>query len=700
MKYIIFLLAISILGCKGETKEIVTHPYTNELINESSPYLLQHAHNPVDWHAWNDKTLTKAKDENKLMLISIGYDACHWCHDMEKESFQDSLVAQTMNKNFINIKVDREERADVDQIYMNAVQLMTGSTGWPLHVIALPDGRPVWGGSYFNKEQWLAAINKISKLYNNNPKKLYALANKLEKGLKTIDLVDLNTEEPVFETSTIETIVQNWSNQFDYNEGGLRGTPKFMMPNNYLFLLRYAYQNNDEKIQDFVNLTLTKMAYGGIYDHLGGGFARYSTDSKWHIPHFEKMLYDNAQLVSLYSNAYLATKNDLYKNVVVETLDFINRDMTAENGSFFSSVDADSKTPQGILEEGFFYVWQKEKIKSILNDDFEMFSDYYNLNDYGLWENDNYVLIRKDNDSTLINKYEISQEALSQKAKNWKKILYDIRTNRSKPKLDNKSITSWNALMIKGYLDAYKVLDDRDYLYAAEKNALFIKYNQIRKDGGLNHSYKYGQSSINGYLEDYATTIDAFLSLYEATLNEKWLVTATELTDYTLEHFFNESNKMFYFTSNLESNLIARSIDYRDNVMPSSNSIMAKNLFKLSHYLDKEDFRNTAISILNNVKSEIPKMPSSYSNWLDLMMNYTHPFYEVAIVGDDAKEKLAELNKTYLPNKLIVGSTDENDMPLLLNRYISDQTLIYVCVNKVCNLPVSEVDEAIKMIQE
>lgn len=374
--------------------------------------------------------------------------------------------------------------------------------------------------------------------------------------------------------------------------------------------------------------------------------------------------------------------------------------MTTENGSFYSSLDADSKNPQGELEEGAFYVWQKEKLKTVLNTDFEMFAEYYNINDYGLWENDNYVLIRNDNDSTFIAKHQITEKVLAEKTKHWKKTLFDIRNQRSKPRLDNKSLTSWNALMLKGYVDAYRVFNDKDYLYAAEKNAAFIKYNQLRNDGGLNHSYKYGQSSINGYLEDYATTIEAFLALYEVTLNEKWLHTSKEITDYTFEHFFNESNKMFYFTSNKDSTLVSRSIEYRDNVIPASNSIMAKNLFKLSHYFDNEDYRITALTILNNVKPSIKEYPSSYSNWLDLMMNYAYPFYEVAIVGDDAKEKLLELDKTYIPNKIIIGSTDENNLPLLENRYDPKKTLIYVCVNKTCKLPVSEVEEAIKIIKE
>ncbi|MDG1730571.1 MAG: thioredoxin domain-containing protein [Algibacter sp.] len=676
------------------------HTYTNALVNETSPYLLQHAHNPVDWNPWNETTLEKAKTENKLMLISVGYAACHWCHVMEHESFEDSLVAQVMNKNFINIKVDREERPDVDQVYMNAVQLMTGSGGWPLNVIALPDGRPVWGGTYFKKAQWMDALNQISKLYIENPKKLHDYADKLEAGIKTLDVVELNTDDPVFEKPFIQNAVKNWSKQFDNNQGGMDSAPKFMMPNNYHFLLRYAYQNNDSELLDFVNLTLTKMAYGGVFDQIGGGFSRYSVDAKWHVPHFEKMLYDNGQLVGLYTDAYLITKNELYKDVVTETLAYIKRDMTTENGAFYSSLDADSNTAKGELEEGAFYVWTKDELKPLLKEDFELFSDYYNVNNYGFWEHDNYVFIRKDDDDAIIKKHKLTLTNLSEKKSNWKALLLKERNKRAKPRLDDKTLTSWNAIMLKGYVDAYRVFGYDDYLASAEKNANFIINNQLREDGGLNHNYKNGTSSINGYLEDYATTIDAFITLYENTLNEKWLTTARDLANYTFDHFFDDTSNMFFFTSNEDAALVSRSIEYRDNVIPASNSIMAKNLFKLSHYFDNNHFSKTAMTMLNNVKPEMQDYPSGYSNWFDLMLNYSNSYYEIAIVGDRAKEKINALNKKYIPNKLIVGSTSENNMPLLANRYNPNNTLIYVCVNKACKLPVSEVKDAIKFIKK
>ncbi|MBT8303319.1 MAG: thioredoxin domain-containing protein [Bacteroidia bacterium] len=678
----------------------MAHKYTNDLINETSPYLLQHAHNPVNWKAWNDQTLSEAKESNKLILISVGYAACHWCHVMEHESFEDSLVAQVMNDNFINIKVDREERPDVDQVYMNAVQLMTGSGGWPLNVIALPDGRPVWGGTYFKKNDWMNVLNQISDIYNKTPEQLLDYASKLEEGIKSMDLVTLNTDAFNFKKPLINEAIEKWSKLFDSKKGGLNRAPKFMMPNNYHFLMRQAHQNNNPALMEFVNTTLEKMAYGGIYDQIGGGFSRYSVDDKWHVPHFEKMLYDNAQLVSLYSDAYLLTKKDIYKEVVYETLQFVERELTNDEGIFYSSLDADSLDENQELEEGAYYVWQKEELKSLLGEDYDLFSDYYNINNYGLWEKGNYVLIRSDSDNEIAEKHDLSVESLDQKISSWKELLLKTREQRSRPRLDDKSLTSWNALMIKGYLDAYRVFNEESFLDSAKKNAEFILNTQHKDDGGLWHSYKDGKSTINGYLEDYAGVIDAFISMYENTFDDKWLKNARNLSNYAFDHFYEDANKMFYFTSDEDPSLVTRNIDYRDNVIPSSNSIMAKNLFKLSHYFDNESYANTSKTMLNNVLPELKEYPTSFSNWLDLMLNFTNNYYEVAISGKEAYEKTKELNQFYIPNKLLAVSNEESDMPLLLNRYLDEETMIYVCVNKACKLPVSEVDKAIDLIEK
>ena len=701
MKYLILLLfSISLLNCQSQTKkEAITHKHTNSLIHETSPYLLQHAHNPVKWYAWNNKTLALAKKENKLLLISIGYSSCHWCHVMEHESFENEDVAKVMNSNYINIKIDREERPDIDQIYMNAVQLMTGSGGWPLNCIALPDGRPVWGGTYFRKKQWMNALNQIAHIYKTKPQKLVEYADKLTKGIQQSGLITLNTGTLNFNKEYIKNAVNKWQTRFDKNLGGINRSPKFPMPNNYHFLLRYAYQTNNIKLQKFVNTTLTKMAYGGIFDQIGGGFARYSTDKKWHIPHFEKMLYDNGQLVSLYSNAYLATKKTLYKETVYNTLQFIERELMHTNGGFYSSLDADSLDNKEELEEGAFYVWKKEQLKKIIPD-FELFSDYYNVNSYGLWEHGNYNLIRDSSDKELAKKHNLSIAQLKQKNVTWKNILLKERTKKSRPRLDDKILTSWNALMLKGYIDAYTVFDDPHFLDIALKNAAFIEQNLIKKGGSLFHNFKNKKATINGYLQDYSTLIDAYIALYKVTFNEKWLQLSKKLTDYTFKHFYDSDSKMFFFTSSKDTKLITRKIETDDNVIPASNSIMAKNLFYLSHYYDNELYIKTSKQMLHNMTGFMQKYASAYSNWLDLYMNYTYSYYEVAISGEQVFSKTKEINKEYIPNKLICGSKTISNLPLLKNRYVKGETLIYVCVNNTCQLPTENPRKAINQLKK
>jgi len=675
-----------------------THKYTNNLIHETSPYLLQHAHNPVDWHAWNPETLAKAKKENKLILISVGYAACHWCHVMEHESFENDSVAKIMNDNFINIKIDREERPDIDQIYMTAVQLMTKSGGWPLNCVALPDGRPFWGGTYFPKEQWTSTLTKIAKLYKDSPEKVIEFAENLTEGIQQSGLIVYNSDEPKFEKKEIDDAVKEWSANFDNNLGGLNRAPKFPMPNNYHFLLRYAEQTKDTKLKKYTTNTLDKMALGGIFDQVGGGFARYSTDKKWHIPHFEKMLYDNGQLVSLYSDAYLIHKDELYKETVYETLEFIKRELTNPEGAFYSSLDADSLDDKGHLEEGAFYIWTKEELQKTLKNDFELFANYYSINKYGLWEDDKYNLIRKIGDEEFSKKNNISVTALKEKTKKWRKTLLKERAKKERPRLDDKTLTSWNALMLKGYIDAYRVFNEQQFLDVAIKNANFIKNKQLRKDGGLNHNYKNGKSNINGYLEDYATVIDAYIALYEITLDQSWLDISKKLADYCYLHFYNEKLNMFYFTSDEDTNLITRKIVIHDNVIPASNSILAKNLYKLGHYFENKKYGKTSKQMLNNVKNDIQKYASGYSNWLQLQSDLTTDYYEIAVVGKDAKEKIKELNQQYIPNKLIAGSKKESKQPLLLDRFSKGSTLIYICIEGTCKLPVSDAKQALKQL--
>lgn len=699
--FLFLLISLLLWNCKSQG-DTDMHTYTNDLIHETSPYLLQHAHNPVDWKPWNEETLALAKKEQKLILVSIGYSSCHWCHVMEHESFEDSIVANYMNTHFINIKVDREERPDVDNVYMTAVELMTGRPGgWPLNAITLPDGRPIWGGTYFPKEDWMHALEQVASTFKENPNTLVEFADKLASGIKTRDIVSPNPNKPAFIEETTTASIDTWSSYWDTRKGGLNRAPKFMMPNNYHFLLRYAHQTQNQELLEYVNTTLTQIAYGGVNDHIGGGFARYSTDKNWHIPHFEKMLYDNAQLVSLYSDAYLVTKNELYKETVYETLAYVAREMTTSEGSFYSALDADSLTDEGELEEGAYYVWTKEQLTSIIKEDFDLFAAYYNINSYGKWEKNNYVLIRKDSDIDFIKEHGLTIDSFKEKQSQWKKDLLRFReSNKEKPRLDDKVLTGWNGLMTKGYIDAYRVFNDQKFLDIALKNANFIVDNMLREDGGLNRNYKNGKSAINGYLEDYASTIDAFIALFEVTTDVVWLERAKALTDYTLTHFQDKTNSMLFFTSDEDPGLISRNTEYIDKVIPSSNSMMAKNIFTLSHYYFDKTYTQAAASMLNNIQPEIDKSPTAFSNWLDVHLNYTKPYYELVVVGPKAKEVLTELNSFYLPNKLIAASTIESSQEIFEGRYLEGETLIYVCVNNACKLPVRTVEEALKLIKQ
>lgn len=696
---ICLISSLFFIGCAKKSNSMSEHQFTNALIDESSPYLLQHAHNPVDWYPWGDEALEKAKKENKLILISIGYAACHWCHVMERESFEDTAVARLMNQHFINIKIDREERPDIDQIYINAVELMTGRAGWPLNCVTLPDGRPVWGGTYFPKDTWVDALTQIQKVYTEEPDKMEAYAAQLTQGVQQSGLVTINTSTPDFNKTALDTTIRNWKKYLDFDLGGNIGAPKFALPNNLNFLLRYGAQSGDAEITRYVTNTLDILARSGINDQVGGGFARYSVDSKWHIPHFEKMLYDNGQFISLYANAFTASKNEAYKKVVYQTLEFLERELADPVGGFYSSLDADSLDKDGKLEEGVFYVWSEPELKELIQDDFALFKAYFNISDAWKWEHQTFNLHRTESTSNLAKSFNLSEQQLEEKVQVWKKSLLAARDKRSRPRLDDKILTSWNALLLKGYADAYAAFDDPKLLESALKNASFIIDTQLRDDGGLYRNYKNGKSSINAYLEDYATTIDAFLQLYQVTLDEQWLSTAKQLTDYCYDHFYDASSKMFFFTSDQDKALITRKIDIQDQVIASSNSIMANNLFLLGHYYYNKKYSEDAQQMLLNVVDRAYEYGGSSSNWLNLYLNYLGEFYEVAIAGTDAQVKLKELNKSYIPNKLIVGSTVESQLPLLENKFNEHQTTIYVCIDGSCKLPVTETTKAVQQMK-
>lgn len=670
----------------------------NNLKNETSPYLLQHVENPVNWNPWDKKYLDKAKKENKLVIISIGYASCHWCHVMERESFQDSTVAKLMNDKFISIKVDREERPDIDQVYMNAIQLITGSGGWPLNVITLPDGRPIWGGTYFSKGQWISALKQISEIYETEPEKFISYAKRVQEGINTLNDVVMQTDS--FENIDIDKYSKLLLKNIDEEFGGFNGAPKFMMPNNLNFLLRYSVQEKQEKSKDKILSTLDKMAYGGIFDHVEGGFSRYSVDERWHIPHFEKMLYDNGQLMSLYSVGYKISDKDLYKDVVYKIHEYIDSEMKDISGGYYSSLDADSKLDDGTYAEGEYYSWEKEELERIIGENFDLFSEYYNVNDNGFWEEENkYVLIRSISDIEFIYKNKLDSATFQKIKSEWIYKLKLAKIDKKKPSLDYKIITSWNGLMISGYVDAYKSFNDEIFKNEAINAGEFIFKNLIKKDGGLHHNFVNGKSKINGYLEDYATVIQASLDLYEVTLNQKWIERALNLSEYVLSNFSGVESELFYFTSSQDEDLISRSVEFRDNVIPSSNSIMAKNLFRLYHYFDKQEYYEKAQNMSLSVTAEFETYPSGYTNWFDLIYNFKSNYYEIAVVGENSIKQVEEINKKYIPNKLIIGSKSENNLPLLKNRYVEGKTLIYVCVNKACKMPTEDLDKALSLIK-
>ncbi|MDR5589401.1 thioredoxin domain-containing protein [Christiangramia sp. SM2212] len=673
---------------------------TNELIHETSPYLLQHAHNPVDWKAWNDESLDSAENEDKLLLISVGYSACHWCHVMEHESFEDFDVAEIMNSNYINIKVDREERPDVDQVYMNAVQVMTGMGGWPMNVIALPDGRPVWGGTYFKKEQWMDALKQISHLYKTQPEKLIEYADKLKQGLKQIQIIEPAKDSQKIHRDIFFPIINKWKRSFDKKNGGYQRAPKFMMPNNYEFLMRYAFQNSDNEMMDHCLFTLNKISWGGVFDPIDGGFSRYSVDEKWHVPHFEKMLYDNAQLVRLYSRAYKITHNEWYKSVVEKSLEFIESEMTDASGAFYSALDADSEDKKGHNEEGAYYVWSKSDLIKLLEDNYEIFSQVYNINNFGKWEENKYVLIRTKSFEQLSGDLNLSEKELHEKISSCHEKLKSARATRKKPGLDDKSLTSWNALMISGYTEAFKAFQNLKYLKIAEKNAEFIINNQIQENGNLYHSYKKGKSTINGYLEDYAFSITAFLDLYEATFQEKYLQTAYTLLENVENNFQDKDSGLYFFKSKEDRKLITNTLEINDNVISASNSEMAKNLFRIGKLKSQEELIEKSESMLNTVLEQIKEHPHSYSNWLDLALNFSHPFYEVAITGDEFRKKAKVFQKEFLQNIVIAGTDNESELPILKQRLVKNKNLVYICEKGACQLPLSSESESLQLIRQ
>ena len=664
----------------------------NHLSGSDSPYLLQHKDNPVNWYPWGEEALAKAKAENRLLVISIGYAACHWCHVMEHESFEDSVVAAVMNRNFVSIKVDREQRPDIDNIYMTAAQMITGRGGWPLNVIALPDGRPVYAGTYFPKEQWIKFLKYFAKMWEEEPQKLVEQAEKVTAGIQQSDQVPMVMEKSEFGREDLDKIWGKFEGYIDPVKGGRKGAPKFPMPDNWEYLMAYAALEDQTAAAKAVETTLDAMARGGIYDHVGGGFARYSTDDKWHIPHFEKMLYDNAQLVSLYSHAWQWKHKPRYREVVFETLAFVNRELRSPEGGFYSSLDADSEG-----EEGKFYVWTTGEIKDLLGEDAPLFMDYYDVQENGNWEDGKNVLQIRESLDDLASRHGIPEEEAKKIINRSKKKLLEARKQRIRPGLDDKVLTAWNALMLEGFTDAYLAFAEPAFLQSALTNARFLEKNMMGKDYSLLRNYKNGNASIAAFLDDYALLIDAYIKLYEATFDEHWLDNAKGLAAYAIQHFFDKESGLFFYTSDSGPSLIARKMEISDNVIPSSNSAMAMALFKLGQYYYNEEYLSMARQMLHNVKSQLLQQPPYFSNWARLLLLEIDPPYEVAITGPGAKEEMLKLAAHYLPNVLFSGAEKESSLEILKGKFGKERT-IYVCQNKTCQKPVHTAEEALKQL--
>lgn len=673
------------------TKDTARHP-ANRLAQESSPYLLQHAHNPVDWFPWGDEAFAKAKEEGKLVLVSVGYSSCHWCHVMERECFENEAIAELMNSHFVCIKVDREERPDVDHVYMTAVQLMTQRGGWPLNCFTLPDGRPVYGGTYFSPQQWTKVLAELEGAWRSDPKRVLEYAERLTKGIESTSLVEVVDPDTQVARRDLDDMVGNWEPHLDPIHGGPDKAPKFPLPNNYEFLLRYAWLNDHDPLKEHVKLTLDKMALGGIFDQVGGGFARYSTDPIWKVPHFEKMLYDNAQLISLYSQGYQAFKEPLYAETVERTIDFVMREMSGPDGEFHSALDADTEG-----QEGKFYVWTKEELMSVLTGEYDLAAAYYGVDERGHWEQGNYILLRSGSDTEFAAAFGIPESELKQRIAAINARLLKARTERPRPGLDDKALTSWNALMVKGLCDAFEVFGRPQWLSAAERNMQLLLTTCKRNNGGLWHNFKAGKATINGYLEDYSFTIEALIALYSITFNEQWLAEAHALAEHAIRHFHDERNGLFHFTSDLDPPLITRPRELHDNVVPASNSSMAKALYQLGELLDEEHYVAIGKHMLNTMSSGMASYPSGHSNWGQLALMQLYPFPEIAITGPDALRLRAGFATHYLPNRIFLGSTTKSTLPLLKDKLMPSST-IFVCVEKTCQLPVPTVAEALEQL--
>jgi uncharacterized protein len=683
--------------------------HSNHLINESSPYLLQHAHNPVDWYPWGDEALARAKSENKPILVSIGYAACHWCHVMERESFEDEATAAIMNEHFINIKIDREERPDLDHIYMDAVQAMSGSGGWPLNVFLTPDARPFYGGTYFppvpafNRPSWTEVLQSVNNAYRNKAEEIEAQAENLTQHMiqaNSFGQQNLPGSE-TFKKENLDSAFRNIMNQADREWGGFGKAPKFPQTFTINFLLRYHYVTKDKEALEQALLSLDKMIQGGIYDQLGGGFARYSTDTSWLVPHFEKMLYDNALLIEVISDAYLLTHEPRYRKVILETMEFIEREMLHVRKGFYAALDADS---EGV--EGKFYVWDRKQVEELLGNDAELFCAYYGITEKGNWVDEHSSLegvnilhviktaedFARDNDIPLAD-----FDNLLQRGRNK---LLEKRAERIRPALDDKVILGWNALMNAAASKAFAATGEERYRQLAIDNMEFLLAN-FSADGesDLFHTWKNEQAKFPAFVDDYAFLIDALIKLYQVTCELKWLLQAKELTDFVVENFSEPGTGFFYYTRKDQEDVIIRKKEVYDGAVPSGNSVMAFNLLHLSIFFDNKEWRNLATQPVSALGTAIVKYPSSFGNWACLLMEMIMGTDEIAVIGEKYRDTVTEILGNFLPHSIIAGASKGQKQPVLLdNKLTAVQTSIWLCRNYTCQLPVFSVEDVITLI--
>ena len=679
---------------------------TNRLAQETSPYLLQHKNNPVDWYPWGEEALEKARAEDKPILLSVGYSACHWCHVMERESFEDEATAEIMNKHFVNIKVDREERPDVDSIYMSAVQAMTRHGGWPMTVFMTPDGAPFYGGTYFppvpsrGMPSFKQVLLSLADAYANRREEVLASAENVREFLKESSTASIPRSE--VSEGLLTHAANALAGQIDNRFGGFDGAPKFPQAMNLEVLLRHHKRTGDRAALSGVELTLRQMANGGIYDQLGGGFARYSVDEYWLVPHFEKMLYDNALLARLYLEAYEATGDGFYRRIAEETLDYVMRDMRSPEGGFYSAEDADS---EGV--EGKFYVWTPEEIEATLEpEDAKLAERYWDVTERGNFEGKNILNVPRPPEA-VADEFGLSTEELWQRILLIRERLFTEREKRVRPGRDEKVLAAWNGLMLRAFALAAGATGREEYLRVAEENAVFL-LEKLVVDGRLRRSYKDGQARLNGYLEDYACVADGLVELYEATFETRWLREAASLADAILGLFWEEAEGAFYDTAADHEELVTRPRDVYDNATPSGNSVAVDVLLKLSVLLEREDYRERAGAVLDNLSGGMVQVPGAFGRLLSALDFYLSTPYEVAIIGEreapDTKMLLETVYSSYLPNKVVAGRSENDEeatqlVPLLANRPMrGGRPTAYVCVNYACQSPTTDPAELARQL--